>query len=177
MIRWLMAAALVALPVAASAQGAPGSIEARLRKVEDELAIRRIQVDYAAYLDGRDYKAYAALFTPDGEWANAGASHKGRAAIEKMLTMLGPDGSENKANFHIISNPQVNVTGDTATAVSRYLFVMRGKDGRPVPSLAGIYTDSLVRDGAGWKIKRRVANDIMPSREEWAKIIAAQNGE
>lgn len=177
MIRWLIAAALVALPVAASAQGAPATIEARLRKVEDELAIRRILVDYAARLDGRDYKAYAALFTPDGEWANGAGSHKGREAIEKMLGMLGPAGAENKSNFHIITNPQVDVTGDTATAVSRYLFVMRGKDGRPVPSLAGIYTDSLVRDGAGWKIKRRVANDIMPSREEWARIIAAQNGQ
>jgi len=168
---WPIAAALAILPAGLCAQG---TLEARLQKVEDELAIRRVLVDYAATLDGRDYKAYALLFTPDGEWTNGTGAQKGRPAIEKMLTMLGPDGSENKSNFHIISNPQVTVTGDTATAVSRYLFVMRGKDGRPVPSLAGIYTDSLVREGAGWKIKRRVAADIMPSREEWAKIIAEQ---
>lgn len=173
--RLMLAAALMSLPVMATAQGQPGSLEARIQRIEDELAIRRILVDYAAFLDGRDYARYAALFTADGEWTGGGGSHKGQAAIRGMLeTVLGKPGAPNRANFHIISNPQVDLTGDRATARSRYLFVMRAPDGRPQPSLAGIYTDELVREKGQWKIRRRVADDIMPTAEEWGKIIAAQ---
>lgn len=179
-MRIIHALALCALfigPAAVSAAPpAPGSIEARLQRVEDELAIRRVLVDYAAFLDSRDYDAYAALFAPDGEWTGGGGSHKGRAAIRAMLAdVLGPAGAANRANFHLITNPRVTVEGDRAHATSRYLFVMRGADGRPQPSLAGIYTDDLVRVNGQWLIQRRVADDIMPTREEWAKIIAGQS--
>lgn len=151
------------------------TLEQRIQRMEDESAIRRIIVDYAAFLDGRNYDAYAALFTQDGEWTGGGGSHKGRPAIREMLaSTLGPGGAINRNNFHIISNPQIDVMGDEARSVSRYLFVMRAADGRPQPSLAGVYTDDLVRENGKWLIKRRVADDIMPSREEWAKIIAAQ---
>lgn len=173
--RYVAAAALLAaLPAGALAQAA-GSLEARVQRAEDELAIQRIIVDYAARLDARDYKGYVALFTEDGEWSNRVGSYKGPAAIEKMLSALGPAGAVNNSNYHLVSNPRVEVNGNTATATSRYLFIMRAKDGSPRPSLAGLYKDELVRQTDGsWKIKRRVANDVMPTREEWAKIIAAQ---
>jgi hypothetical protein len=175
MIRLLLVAALAAAPATALAQPRPSSIEARLQRVEDELAIERILVDYAAFLDGRDYPSYAALFAPDGEWKNATGSHKGQAAIRQMLeSTLGPAGAPNRSNYHIITNPRIDLNGDHATATSRYLFTMRGPDGRPTPSLAGVYHDELVRIGGKWVIQRRTADDIMPTPEEWRKIIAAQ---
>ncbi len=175
-VRGLALCALILMPAMAGlAQPRTGSIEARLQRVEDELAIRRVLVDYAAFLDGRNYDAYAALFTADGEWTGGGGSFKGQPAIRAMLAnVLGPAGAENGSNFHLITNPRIDLDGDRARATSRYLFVMRAPDGRPQPSLAGIYTDDLVRVDGKWKIRRRLANDIMPSREEWAKIIAAQ---
>lgn len=175
MIRWLLMAVLVATPLTATAQPQASSIKARLQRVEDDLAIRRILVDYATFLDSRDYASYADLFTPDGEWTNATSSHKGRAAIREMLeSVLGAAGAPNRSNYHIITNPRVDLDGDHATATSRYLFVMRGPNGQPTPSLAGVYHDDLVRQDGKWKIKRRVADDIMPTPEEWQKSIAAQ---
>lgn len=174
MIRWFLAAALAAVPATALAQPAR-SVEARMQRVEDELAIRRILIDYAAFLDGRDYARYAGLFASDGEWKNGAGTHKGQAAIRQMLeSVLGPAGAPNASNYHLISNPRIDLDGDRATATSRYLFVMRGPGGSPVPSLAGLYTDELVRQGGAWRIRRRVADDIMPTPEEWRKIIAAQ---
>lgn len=168
--RALLSLALVTLPAMAGAQ----TVEQRLQRVEDQLAIQRILVDYAAFLDGRDYARYAGLFTADGEWTNGAGSNKGQAAIRAMLEKtLGTPGAPNRSNFHIISNPQVDLDGDSATARSRYVFVMRAPDGRPQPALAGLYTDELVRETGGWKIKRRIADDIMPTAEEWRKIIAA----
>ena len=174
MVRWLLPAFLALAPTAAPAQAVSASVAARVQRVEDELAIQRVLVDYAAFLDGRDYAHYAALFTPDGEWRNAAGSHKGQAAIRAMLeSVMGPAGAPNRANYHVITNPRIDLDGDRATATSRYLFVMRGPGGAPTPALAGIYRDEFVRQGGAWKIRRRVADDIMPTPEEWRTIMAA----
>jgi ketosteroid isomerase-like protein len=151
------------------------SIEARLQRVEDELEIQRIIVDYAVHLDNRDYAAYVGLFAADGEWGNAEGGYKGHAAIHGMLKkIIGPEGAANDANFHIPSNFKVDVDGDRATAFSRFLFMIRGPDGAPVPALAGLYRDEFVREGGAWKIKRRMAENIMPNSAEWAKIREAR---
>src|SRR4051812_21938832 len=79
------------MPALALAQTSSPTIEQRLRRVEDELAIRRILVDYAARQDARDYAGYAALFAKNGEWVNGKNVYKGREAILKMLVDLyGP---------------------------------------------------------------------------------------
>jgi ketosteroid isomerase-like protein len=151
------------------------SIEARLQRVEDDLAIRRIIVDYATHLDGRDWTKYVELFAADGEWMNSGGSYKGHAAIRGMLeNVVGKDGAANTANFHLVSNPRIDLDGDRAVAHSRFLFVIRGPEGGPAPALAGTYVDDFVREGAGWKIKRRVADNVMPTHEDWVKIRAAR---
>jgi len=146
-----------------------GSVEERLQRIEDQLAIHRLLDDYAAFLDARDYERYAMLFAPNGEWIGGVGHHKGRAAIRAMLVdLLGPPGSENRTEFHLLSNARVDVEGDRATATSRYLFVRRGSDGGPQPALAGLYTDMLVRADGRWLIARRIADDILPAPEEWA---------
>ncbi len=57
----VMVLALMA-PATGSAQASALTLEQRLQRVEDELAIRRVLVDYAATQDARDYSGYAALF-------------------------------------------------------------------------------------------------------------------
>lgn len=162
-------------PQVAAAQAAKGlTIEQRLQRVEDELAIRRILVDYSATQDAKDYEGYAALFAKNGEWVNGKTVHKGREAILKMLVDLygtPPAGYVNNESYHITSNPQIDVNGDRATARSRHLLVMRGPKGEPTPVLAGRYEDELIREDGQWKILRRVDYPVMPTPEEWMKFI------
>lgn len=169
---WLALA--VATPgLAADAAGKP-SIEQRLQRVEDELAIRRVLVEYSATQDAKDYAGYAALFAKEGEWVNGSTVHKGRAAIHKMLVDLygtPPEGYVNAESYHISSNPQIDIDGDRATARSRHLLVMRGPNGEPTPMLAGRYEDEFIREDGQWKILRRVDHPVMPTREEWMKFI------
>ena len=150
------------------------TVEQRLQRVEDELAIGRVLVDYSARQDARDYAGYAALFAKQGEWVNGKNVYKGREAILKMLVSLygtPPPGYVNNESYHIASNFQIDVHGDRATARSRHLLVMRGPKGEPMPALAGRYEDELIREDGQWKILRRVDYPVMPTATEWMKFI------
>ena len=166
---------------AAPATGAPPysgpSVEERLRRAEDILAIQRVIVDYAARIDAQDFDAYVDLFAEDGIWQNGTVVHQGRAAIKAMLVGIFGNPSEgyvNSESYHLVSNPQVEVNGDRATARSRHLLIMRGEGGSPTPELTGLYEDEFVRVDGEWKIARRVDNPVMPTREEWLKEMQAR---
>lgn len=149
-------------------------LEQRLQRVEDELAIRRILVEYSATQDARDFAGYAALFAREGEWVNGQTRHQGREAIHQMLIDLyGPPPPDyvNNESYHITSNDRIDIQGDRATARSRHLLVMRGVNGEPMPALAGRYEDELIREDGEWKILRRVDYPVMPTAEEWMQFI------
>src|SRR5690349_2056439 len=101
----LVVALVSVMPVlaVAQAQGSGLTVEQRLRRLEDEAAIRRILIDYAATQDARDYDAYAALFAKDGECVNGKSVYKGRPAIRQLLVGLygtPPPGYVNSESFH-----------------------------------------------------------------------------
>ena len=165
-------------PVTVHAQSASLTLEQRVQRVEDELAIRRVLVDYASTQDARDYPAYAALFARDGEWVNGRTVHKGRAAIQKMLVDLygmPPPGFINGDSFHLTFNPEIELKGDRATVRSRHVLFLRGPKGEPIPSLSGRYEDEFIREEGKWKILRRVDFPVMPTAEEWLKFIRERN--
>ncbi|MGX7894866.1 nuclear transport factor 2 family protein [Tsuneonella sp. HG222] len=170
-----------AAPGGGPAAAAPAlSLEQRLHRAESVLAIQRIIVDYSDRIDRQDFDAYADLFTPDGVWQNGPTVRRGRAEIKAMLTGLfgtPPAGFVNRDSYHLVSNPQVDIApdGNHATARSRHLLVMRGEGGAPTPMLAGFYEDELVRLDGAWKIAKRVDNPVMPTAEEWMKVIRARN--
>lgn len=173
-IKAALAMSIAVLPVAsAHAQGA--TIEQRLRHVEDELAIQRLVLDYAVKLDARDYDGYVALFARKGTWQNGSTVKHGRSEIRAMLVDLygtPPPGFVNTDSYRIVSNVETEIHGDTATAHSRQLTIMRGENGSPTPRLSGIYDDELVREEGQWKILHRVDRTIMPSLEQWREQIS-----
>lgn len=176
----LLTALAGAAPLAAVAQSGDLTIEQRLQRVEDELAIGRVLVEYSATQDARDYDAYVALFAEEGEWVNGATVYKGRQAIRDMLVGLygeTPADFVNAESYHITSNPQIDLEGDRATARSRHLLVMRGPEGEPTPMLAGIYDDAFIRENGEWKILRRVDTPLMPTREEWLVFVRARQAE
>jgi hypothetical protein len=61
--------------------------------------------------------------------------------------------------YHIMSNFKIDVSGDNATASSRWTFVSAARG--PGIQLAGRYEDTLVREDGVWKFKSRQAfNDV-----------------
>jgi hypothetical protein len=170
-------AGLLSAAPAAQAQTSTPSLERRLQRAEDELAITRLLVDYSWTQDARDFRAYTELFAREGEWVTGTTVYRGRPAILAMLVGIygeTPLGFVNSESFHVTSNPEIEVEGDRATARSRHLLVMRGPDGLPQPALAGRYEDDLIREDGRWKILRRVDHQVMPTAEEWREIMRSR---
>jgi uncharacterized protein (TIGR02246 family) len=138
------------------------SLAARLQRFEDKAEIEALLLDYGRHLDNRDFAGYASLFASDGEWVGGFGTV---AAADIKAFMEKAMGTENTAkNHHLLSNFVITVTGDTATAWSRWAFVVPGERGATIAQ-AGRYDDTLVRVNGRWKFKKRVAsNDTAPPR-------------
>ena len=173
---WLLAAALAATPVMAMAASKTDSIEARLQRIEDELAIRRIPTEYARALDERDFDAYVGLFAKNGQWINGKTVKKGPEEIRQLLVGIfgtPQPGFVNMKSMEVVSNIDVKIDGDHATGTCLHVLLRRTADGTPMPALTGRYEDEYIRENGEWKILRRVDKPIMPTPEEWAKKMAA----
>jgi uncharacterized protein (TIGR02246 family) len=164
--------ALLLLPVLLAGCGASDpatrALEQRVQQLEDQEEIRQVLVAYGEYLDARDYAGYAALFARDGAWTGGFGSASGPAAIQAMLEKnLGKaeEGFINKSSFHLMTTMVVKVSGDTATAQSRYAFLRASEDNKPTVALAGRYVDEFVREDGRWKIKRRTTHGVIPWRD------------
>lgn len=128
------------------------SLAARIQVLEDKEAIRTLLLNYGRYLDARDWEAYARLFATDGGTWNGGMGvARGYDAILQMMTSTigeantGATGS-GLSNLHLLGNEFIHVNGDTATALSKWVFVMTAADGGPDMVYVGHYEDDLVRE-------------------------------
>ena len=163
----LVAPALVAPSQSTAAAAAKGTVEQRLDRMESESAIRKILIQYGAFLDAKDFVSYAGLFAKDGEWIGGFGRFRGPAAIQKMLEeKLGKaePGYINKQSYHLMSNPIIEINGDRAHVTSKYLFVMASPDNKPIPTLAGRYVDDYIRENGQWKVLKRVTHGVIPYR-------------
>ncbi len=150
---------LLAFVPAASAAQNDAALRARLQRLEDVEEIRTLLLDYGKFLDARDLPAYSRLFAKDGEWVGGFGSAQGPAGILAFMEKNLGTGPNRGHTFHILSNFVIDVKGDTATAWSRWTFITKAADGKPVISQAGRYDDTLVRENGRWKFKRRVASN------------------
>jgi uncharacterized protein (TIGR02246 family) len=160
----LIVAGFVTMSVASRA-AEKDPVAARLQRLEDRESIRNLLMEYGRTLDGRDWPAFANLFSENGgEWIGGMGPAKGRAAIQKMMETsigTGPRGS----NYHVFTNETIEVRGDTATASTKWMFVTATADKRPQPLMSGHYVDTLVRERGAWKFQRRLAYGDIPQGE------------
>ena len=143
-------------------------LEARLRRLEDLQEIQQLFIDYGLHLDAGDFEAYAQLFTVDavlrlGPVARA----DGRDEIRRVMseTLAGQAGT----SYHIVSSPQITLTGDTATSQVMWTVVHRQADGQPKLTMMGRHVDELRRENGRWRIARRRGFVDIPS------VFTAQN--
>jgi hypothetical protein len=94
-------------------------------------------------------EAWAELFMPDGEEQVVdGPTVTGRESLASHCVESSK--YRNTVERHIVTNPVIDVSGDTATAQA-YLLLFRGVE----LAVIGTYDDKLVRATEGWRFARR----------------------
>ena len=148
------------------------SVEQRLQRLEAREAILELLVTYGRYLDKKDLVGYSNLFAEDGVWEGGIGSATGPKGIQDMLTKVfarvepGAYGSD----YHIMSDFNIDVTGDaTATAWSRWTWMVESEEGKPVGQRSGHYEDKLVKVNGEWKFKYRLTVTELPTPDKDAE--------
>ncbi len=76
-----------------------------------------------------------------------------------------------------MTNEIIDVKGDQATAWSKWTYLSRNAENRPVPVIVGHYDDTLVRENGEWKFQKRVVWGEIPLRRAAAGEVDVCIGE
>ena len=151
---------------------AAGEAEANASStLADRIAIEDMVTRYYGNFGKQDAaEDFGAFYTEDAVFDVNGIVSNGREAIEAFYTDTGDDEEAPAAQgaFHMmISNPVIDVNGDTATAQFMWTGVMNSTiEGRPQLWEQGREYDLLVKQDGQWRIKKRtvIADSGLPER-------------
>ena len=157
-----IAAALLLGAVACTPSVSP---DAALLDIADRTLIRELMDRYGTVHDSGTPEEYADLFTSDGEIAVGGGAVlvKGREALMGQAQRDHDRFGEKDANGrwtsimrHLISNAEIEVTGDaTAEGTCYVTTVVRKGDVGPAILSISRYVDRYVKSDGQWRIARR----------------------
>ena len=147
------------------------TLSAEQQALADRIAIEDMVTRYYGNFGKQDAADdFGAFYTEDAVFDVNGIVSNGREAIEAFYTDTDDDAEAPAAQgtFHMmISNPVIDVNGDTATAQFMWTGVMNSTiDGRPQLWEQGREYDLLVRQNGQWRIKKRtvIADSGLPER-------------
>jgi uncharacterized protein (TIGR02246 family) len=129
-------------------------------RAQDRVEIEQLMWDYIRALDSGNAEAYAALFTPDGQFGRGAAAVKGREALKKMVSDArqkrdadNKSGKSSPRMFHIVTNPHIEFVDENH---ARYYAYWMGAfaSGGSITS-AGREVNELVRINGQWLIHVR----------------------
>jgi uncharacterized protein (TIGR02246 family) len=140
------------------------------REAQDRAQIERLMWQYVRALDTENAEAYAAVYTPDGQFGSGANAVRGREALKKMINDLRQRGSETEAKtgqkrapmYHVLTNTYIEFIDKDHARMQAYWMTVFGAAGQNTPSrvaAAGREVDELVRLNGQWLIKLR---DVAP---------------
>lgn len=144
-----------------------------LREVRDRAEIEDLMWRYTRALDTTDAAAYAAVYTPDGQFGTGANATKGREALTKMVADLrarnaadDAKGVRRPAMYHMTANHAVRFLDRDRARVDAYYLTAFGAAGQETPlrvAAVGRSVDDLVRVNGRWLIKSR---NVQPGPQE-----------
>jgi uncharacterized protein (TIGR02246 family) len=141
------------------------------REARDRAQIEKLMWQYVRALDTENADAYAAAFTPDGQFGIGANAVKGREALKKMINDFRQRAAENEskngekrpAMYHVIANSNLDFIDKDHARLEAYWMTVFAAAGAKNPSrvaAAGREVDELVRVDGHWLIKTR---DVAPT--------------
>jgi uncharacterized protein (TIGR02246 family) len=117
---------------------------------EDVHAIRRLKHEYCFAIDGGDYETWTSLFTEDGRFVrDSGETFEGHEEIHRFASEGFDEAFEHSA--HVVTNPVIDVEGDTATGRWYLLLFYRDADGNGGWTQAS-YDDRYRKVDGEWRV-------------------------
>lgn len=147
-----------ALPAVAA--GKP-SVEARLQALQDGAEIRGLLQDYRGLLRSKDWDNYIKLFTRDADLDIVEGVLHGQDAIRTRMANASERmakaaaGRPARQSADLLTNVTARVSGDTATASSRFTFIGENDAHQFMVTGSGLYRDTWAREDGHWRIRRR----------------------
>jgi len=120
--------------------------------MDDESAIRRLMALYCHLVDDGVFDQIPRLWVDDAELVLRGETATGPAAIAAVIRGLQ---TPERRGIHVGANAIIDVEGDTAQAVSDFVFMRREGTPDPIVKFVGRYADQFVRTRDGWRFRRR----------------------
>ena len=133
-----------------------------IQEISDRIEIDDLLKRYTSAIDGKDYALLDTCFLPDAHvdyvssGGIAGAYPEVRAWLEKALAIFS-------ASVHSITNSEVELDGDRAKSrtVVHNPMVFPGEKASQIFTVFAYYHDELVRTEEGWRIARRIEEQIL----------------
>ena len=139
------------------------------REAQDRVQIEKLMWQYTRALDTENPDAYAAAYTPDGQFGSGPNAVKGHEALKKMIADLrqraadaAAKGEKRPPMYHMSANSYVEFVDKDHAHMEGYWLTVFGQQGPNVPvrvAAAGREVDELVRVNGQWLIKSR---DVAP---------------
>lgn len=140
------------------------ALEARLQRVEDELAITRLVASYGPLVDAGAADEVAGIWAEDGEYDVEGWHMRSRADVHAMVLSDGHQHLIAGGCAHFLGPAHVTLDGDDAVAVCESLLV-RHREGAFNVRRAGANHFRLRRLTEGWRVVHRTTRALDGSAE------------
>ena len=158
-LKWTAALAALALG-GCTASAADNKTDAATQAALDRIAIVDLLSRYYGNFGGTASDAFDRYYTDDATFDVNGHVAHGKKAIEGIYAGLASTGDSpaTRGTFHMLmTNPVVDVNGDTATATLLWTGILNTKvDAPPQFVEQGREYDKLVKKDGKWLIQKRV---------------------
>jgi hypothetical protein len=134
----------------------PADVEDRLRRLEDESAIKRVVMSYGPAADSGQSRLAADLWLEDGvyDWDANGEPHRGSDSVDAMLQGDRHKQLMSEGVAHFGGPLLLEVDGDCASAIN-YSLIMRRENTRFYLWRVSAVRWDLERTGSMWRVRRR----------------------
>ncbi len=132
------------------------SLEARLRKLEDQVAIYHIVCGYGYAVDGLNREAVGAFYADDAIFAVGDiGTFKGRDQIADITKNTGHVGVVTDGCAHVQTLPYIVIDGDRAVATCHTLLLHNGENGFHILRMSASRLQLSRKANGGWQIDHR----------------------
>jgi uncharacterized protein (TIGR02246 family) len=151
---------VVCVTLAAAALYAAKGDDDVLRQARDRAEIEDLMWQYTRALDTGNGDAYAAAYTPDGQFSAGTQVTKGRDALKKLATRQPPAAGQpaRPPLYHMAANHRVTFTDKDHARIDAYYLTASAAGGENTPLrvvAVGRSIDELVRVNGKWLIQSR----------------------